>query len=280
MPSDFARRPIRVGARNATFQHWETLLRNRTKRHRAGEFVVQGVRAITLALEHDWPITALIRPDGGRPSEWARTAWGNSDAARYELDLALFSELSDKDEGQSELLAVVAMPAEDMSRVDPAPHSPLVVFDRPSSPGNIGTLLRSIDAFGGSGLVVCGHAADPYDPKSVRASTGSLFTVPTVRVDGPGLVLDRIRELFNSGTPIQVLGTDEGGTVGVRGVDFAVPTVLVIGNETRGLAKAWREACDDIVSIPMTGEATSLNAATAGSILLHEALQQSLGDRS
>lgn len=276
MPSDFARRPVRVGARNATFQHWETLLRNRTKRHRAGEFVVQGVRAITLALQNDWPVTALIRPDGARPSEWARGAWADSDAARYELDSEFFAELSDKDEGQSELLAVVAMPADDMSRVDPAPHSPLLVFDRPSSPGNIGTLLRSIDAFGGSGLVVCGHAADPYDPKSVRASTGSLFTVPVVRADSPTLVLDRVRELFNSGTAVRLLGTDEDGTVGVRGVDFAVPTVLVIGNETRGLAKAWRESCDEIVSIPMIGNATSLNAATAGSILLHEALQQRL----
>lgn len=276
MSSDVAWRPIRIGARNATYQHWETLLRNRTKRHRAGEFVVQGVRPITLALEHGWPVTALIRPEGVRPSQWARAAWAGSDAARYELDPEFFAELSDKDEGHAELLAVVAVPADDMSRVDPAPYSPVMVFDRPSSPGNIGTLLRSIDAFGGAGLVVCGHAADPHDPKSVRANTGSLFTVPVVRADSPTLVLDRVRELITSGVAVQVLGTDEDGTAGIRQVDFRTPTVLIVGNETRGLAKAWRESCDTIISIPMIGNATSLNAATAGSILLHESLQQRL----
>ncbi|MBO1768065.1 TrmH family RNA methyltransferase [Allobranchiibius sp. GilTou38] len=279
MRADPALRPVRVGSRNATFQHWETLLRNRTKRHRAGAFVVQGVRPITLAVRAGWHVTDVLRPAGGQPSRWAQDTWGRPGARRYELEPELFAELSGKDEGQAELLAVVAIPPDDLTRADPSAYAPTVVFDRPSTPGNVGTLLRSIDAFGGSGLVVTGHAADPYDPKSVRASTGSLFTVPTVRADGPEPVLDRIRALRSAGSSVQLLGTDEGGDLGVRGVDFAVPTVLVVGNETRGLARVWREACDAIVSIPMVGEASSLNAAIAGSVLLHESLQQRLDAR-
>lgn len=279
MPADPAPRPVRVGSRNAAFQHWETLLRNRTKRHRAGEFVVQGVRPITLAVQHGWQLTALLRPVGVAPSRWAQDTWNVSATRRYELPPELFAELSGKDEGQAELLAVVAMPTDDLSRTDPSAYAPAVVFDRPSTPGNVGTLLRSIDAFGGSGLIVTGHAADPYDPKSVRASTGSLFNVPIVRVDGPQPVLDRIEALRAAGGSVRLLGTDEGGDLGVRDVDFGVPTVLVVGNETRGLARIWREACDAIVSIPMTGEASSLNAAIAGSVLLHESLQQRLLDR-
>ncbi len=277
MRADPEQRTIRVGARNATFQHWQTLLRNRTKRHRAGEFVVQGVRPITLALQYDWPTSALIRPSGLRPSQWAQEAWSGSPGARYEVEPELFSELTDKEQGQAEMLAVVSIPADDLARVAPAPHAPLVVFDRPSGPGNIGTLLRSIDAFGGAGLVVTGHAADPYDPKSVRASTGSLFCVPMVRVEGPIPLVQWLLELRESGTPVQLFGTDEGGSLGVRDVDFAIPTILVIGNESRGLAKAWRQKCDAIVSIPMIGQASSLNAATAGAVLLHECLQQRLG---
>lgn len=269
-----------MGTRSATFQYWETLLRNRTKRHRAGEFVVQGVRPITIALQHGWLATAVIRPSGVRPSQWAQQVWQESAGARYELDPQLFTELSDKDEGRCELLAVLPIPPDDVARAAPSPYTPLLVFDRPGSPGNIGTLVRSIDAFGGAGLVVTGHAADPYDPKCVRASTGSLFCVPTVRAQGPLPVLGLIDELRERGEPVQLLGTDEGGAVGVRDVDFAVPTVLVIGNETRGLAKAWLEACDAIVSIPMTGQASSLNAATSGSILLHESLQQSCRQRT
>lgn len=276
MRADPGRRSLRVGTRNATFQHWETLLRNRTKRHRARQFLIQGVRPITVAIEQNWSISALILVEGGPLSQWAQHTWSETRAQRYELAPELFAALSDKEDGTGELLAVVDMPADDLSRVDPRPYSPLVVFDRPAGPGNVGTLVRSVDAFGGAGLVVTGHAADPYDPKAVRASTGSIFTVPVVRVDAPSIVLDKIAALRSDGADIQVLGTDEGGALGVRDVGFAVPTVLVVGNEARGLAKAWREGCDAIVSIPMIGEASSLNAATAGSILLHESLQQGL----
>src|SRR5690606_38770266 len=71
-----------------------------------------------------------------------------------------------------------------------------------------------------------------------------------------------------------VLGLDEGGRAALRRTDLTGPTVLVVGNETRGLTRAWREACDEVVSIPMLGAASSLNAAVAGSVVLHEALRQ------
>lgn len=270
-----ATRPLRVGSRSATFQIWQALLRNRTKRHRAGQFLVHGVRPITLAVEQGWQVRALLRPEGGKaPSQWAERLWAGTDCDHVELAAGLLDELSDRDDGGAELLAVVAMPADDLDRLSLRPYAPVVVFDRPSQPGNIGTLLRSIDAFGGGGLVVTGHAADPYDPKCVRASTGSIFSAPTVRVSSHVEVLEWVARHRAAGADLQVLGTDEGGTLGVRELALERPTVLVIGNETRGLARAWREACDAVVSIPMVGSASSLNAATAGSILLHEALQQ------
>ena len=85
------------------------------------------------------------------------------------------------------------MPDDDVARLEDSrrPHGPVVVFDRPTSPGNIGTLARSADAFGASALVVTGHAADPYDPQAVRASTGSLFALTVLRVPGPGPVVEQ-----------------------------------------------------------------------------------------
>lgn len=71
-----------------------------------------------------------------------------------------------------------------------------------------------------------------------------------------------------------MLATDEGGEQDLRAVDLTGPTLLVVGNETRGISHAWREACDQVVSIPMVGGTSSLNAAVAGSIVLHEALRQ------
>lgn len=182
----------------------------------------------------------------------------------------LVRELGERADSTPELVAMVELPPDDLSRLrhdDPL----VVVFDRPTQPGNIGTLQRSMDAFGATGLIVTGHAADPYDPKAVRASTGSCFNVPTVRIDSVDAVLNWVAAQPGSW---RVFATDEGGEEDLRAVDLTGPTVLVIGNETRGISNAWREACDQVISIPMVGGASSLNAAVAGSIVLHEALRQ------
>lgn len=262
--------------RNATFQQWQALLGNRTKRHRAGEFVVQGVRPISLALEHHWDFAALLRPVNARPTRWAEEVWRTAPGQRFELADELLAELAERDtEERPELVAVVRMPPDDLDRLVTVGRAPLIaVFDRPSGPGNIGTLTRSIDAFGGTGLIVAGHAADPYDPRAVRASTGSLFAVPTVRVPAAADVISWVAAQRESGVEFTVFGTDEAGETDLQSVDLAGPTMLVIGNETRGMSQSWRETCDRLLSIPMVGSASSLNAAIAGSIVLHEALRQ------
>src|SRR5215469_9384119 len=93
----------------------------------------------------------------------------------------LLSDLGEKDGGVPEIVAVAAIPPDDFSRIRRRPDLLAVAFDRPASPGNVGAIIRSADAFGANGVIVTGHAADPYDPKSVRASTGSLLAVPVVR---------------------------------------------------------------------------------------------------
>ncbi len=275
-----ADRPLCIGTRNAAYQQWETLLRNRTKRHRAGEFLVQGVRPIRQAVEHGWRIRALLSTDRERLSDWATSVWEQVDCHHVRLAAPLLAELAEKPDDPPELLAVVEMPPDDLERVAGRGVPLVVVFDRPTQPGNIGGLLRSMDAFGATGLVVTGHAADPYDPKAVRASTGSLFAVPTVRARSHREVMAWVERRRGDGVALQVLGTDEGGHEDLRAIDLADPTVLVIGNETRGLARGWREACDGVVSIPMVGSASSLNAATAGAILLHEAMRRRQGSKS
>jgi tRNA G18 (ribose-2'-O)-methylase SpoU len=263
-------RALRVTTRNANFQQWQALLTNRTKRHRAGEFLVQGVRPISLAVDHGWEIRALIHPDRRALSGWARSVLDRTGAQAVAMAPDLVTELADKED--AELIAVVGIPAEVPIPADP--HLLVVVFDRPSTPGNVGTLIRSADAFGASGVIITGHAADPYDPKAVRASTGSLFALPLVRADGPAEVLEWVDGLRSSGLPVEVVATDEHGSVEVAGHDLTGPRVLLIGNETAGLSAAWREAADVTVRIPITGAASSLNAASAGTVVLYEAARQ------
>jgi 23S rRNA (uridine2479-2'-O)-methyltransferase len=264
---------VRVGSRNATFQQWQALLANRSKRHRAGEFLVQGVRPVSEAARQGWTIRALLFDGRAAPSQWAAELWETAPAAaRFVVAPDLMAELGEKEDGSPELLAVVEMPPDDLSRLAVAGQALLAtVFDRPSSPGNVGTLIRSVDAFGGTGLVVTGHGADPYDPRCVRASTGSFFSVPVVRAPSHREVIDWIGQ---QRSPVVVIGTDEDGVVDVRAADLTGPVVLVIGNETTGLTAAWRAGCDVLVKLPMTGSASSLNAATAGSIVLYEAMRQ------
>jgi TrmH family RNA methyltransferase len=263
-----------VTTRNARFQQWEALLGNRTKRHQRGEFLVQGVRPITMAIRSGWEIRELLYDAEANLSEWARETLDRVRAARFAVATTLMLELGGKEETAPELLAVVGLPEDDLRRIPTTRSLLAMVFDRPSNPGNIGTLIRSADAFGATGVIVTGHAADPYDPRSVRASTGSLFALPVVRAASHAAVVEWVSGIRAGGIDVRLVGTDETGDLEIAGYDFVQPTVVVVGNETTGLSAAWRDACDYMLSIPMAGTASSLNAATAASITLYEAARQ------
>jgi 23S rRNA (uridine2479-2'-O)-methyltransferase len=268
------RRELQVTARNARFQQWEALLTNRAKRHRSGEFLVQGVRPITMAIRHGWPVRALLYDATRDPSSWARELLANVDTTRVAMAGPLLHELGGKEDDTPELIAVVAFADDDLDRI-PTEGDPLVVvFDRPGNPGNLGTLIRSADAFGAAGVIVTGHAADIYDPKAVRASTGSLFALPVIRSPSSQPVLDWLEAARHHGTAFTVVGTDEHGEIEITEQSLTGPTVLLVGNEAAGLAASWRRACDAIVHIPITGTASSLNAAAAAAITLYEANRQ------
>ncbi|MFG3423806.1 TrmH family RNA methyltransferase [Micromonospora sp. NPDC049460] len=266
---------LKITTRNASFQQWQALLTNRNKRQRLREFLVQGVRPITLALEQGWEIRALLYPDRQVLSRWCRDLLDQVSTTRVALAPELMHELGGKEEEAPELLAVVAQPEDSLGRIPVGPKMLVVVFDRPKTPGNIGTLIRSADAFGASGVIITGHAADPYDPKAVRASTGSLFALPVVRVASHREVLDWVAAMRASGLPqVQIIGTDEHGEVDVAAHDLTRPTLLLVGNETHGLSSGWQEASDRMVRIPIVGAASSLNAAAAGTVVLYEAARQ------
>jgi tRNA G18 (ribose-2'-O)-methylase SpoU len=271
---------LRVTTRNARFQQWQALLGNRNKRQRSGEFLVQGVRPITLAVQHGWQVRALLYDADRSLSQWAAEILEQVAATRVAVAPELLAELGEKTEAPPELIAVVALPPDDLGRIPVHSQMTVVVFDRPTSPGNIGTLIRSADALGAAGVITTGHAADVYDPKAVRASTGSLFAIPTIRASGSQPVLDWVTDLRSRGLELRIVGTDEAGEAEVHDQDLTGPTLLLVGNETAGLSAAWRQAADHLVRIPMVtapgrpSGASSLNAATAASIVLYEAVRQ------
>jgi TrmH family RNA methyltransferase len=257
----------RLHSANSDFQLAHSLLENRKQRAHQGRFVVEGVRAIDAAADSGWQIDSFwyTRPD--RLSSWAR---GHLDrgAARtaYELAPSLMQQLSGKDE-TSELVALVDMPPDDLARLPLRQRGLVVVFDRPVLPGNVGSVIRSADALGADGVVVTGHAADVYDPQSVRAATTSLFSLPVVRAERPREVVEYLRGY-------RIVGTSAQSDVAIDDTDLTGATALVVGNETRGLSAGWRDECHVLATIPMSGAATSLNAAAAAAVLLYEADRQ------
>ena len=269
-------RALRVSARNARFQQWEALLGNRGKRQRAREFLVQGVRPITLAARSGWTFRALLYDAERSLSGWARALLRDVPAQHVAMSPGLLAELGAKDAGAPELVAVVEMPDDDPGRIAAGPGFLGVLLDRPASPGNLGSIIRSADAFGADGIIVAGHAADVYDPRTVRASTGSLFARPVVRCPSHREVAAWVEARRAGGVPIVLAGADEHGETDVFDADFTRPTLLLIGNEGTGLSAAWRDLSDLTVRIPITGAASSLNAASAATAVLYEIARQRL----
>ncbi|MBH0775167.1 TrmH family RNA methyltransferase [Nocardia bovistercoris] len=269
----------RVSTRTASVQVWQAYLTNRATRNRDGRFLVQGVRPITQAVEHGWPLeTLLYRLGAPELSSWARRLLDTAEVPCVGLVPELMAELGEKSTGTPEVVAVAHARGTDLASFEPGEpgEAPpvVVVFDRPNSPGNLGTLIRSADAFGATAVVVTGHGADHYDPQAVRASTGSLFAVPVFRAAGAAQVLALRDRQIARGIPTRVVGTDENGTHAVFDHDFTESTILVVGNETGGMSAAWQAACDDLVSIPMGGSASSLGAPSAGAVALYEISRQ------
>lgn len=265
---------IKVFSKNSDFQYIETLRRNRQKRNRAGEFFVEGVRAITQALQNGWEINALAFSREKRLSDWAEGVIEKARAKRhYELPVSLLEDLSQKEDA-SELIALVAIPSDDLGRIPVPENALVVVLDRPSLPGNIGTIIRSADALRAGGVIITGHAADIYDPETIRATTGSFFNVPAVRLPSHEEFFRWVDQQKQRAAGLQAVGTSAKAQIFIQDFDFTRPTILIAGNETHGLSENYRAACDAMVKIPMYGSTSSLNLASAVSIMLYEINRQ------
>jgi tRNA G18 (ribose-2'-O)-methylase SpoU len=267
----------RITSESAEFQLLEALRHNRRKRTQRGELLIEGVQPIERALGAGWPIRAALVPDGAARSSWAEGILERVGGAElHEVRPDLFERLADREE-PPELLLVGAIPTSTLDDLDPPDDGVVVVVDRPSSPGNLGTIVRTSDALGAAAVVTVGHAAQLWDPRTVRASVGSVFSIQVVEAGGADdlaawLAAWRERLAVGEGGSVTVCATDEAGDVVVAPGAVARPAVLLLGTERTGLARGLRELADVTLRIPMTGTASSLNVAVAHGIVLHALL--------
>ena len=148
----------------------------------------------------------------------------------------------------------------------PASLSLVLVVDRLRDPGNLGTILRSASAAGVELVILAPETVDPYNPKVVRGAMGAHFRLPIAALSWP--------EIAEALTGVQILLADVRAERAYHQADWARPSALIIGGEAHGASREARELATTTIAIPMTGEAESLNAAVAASVILFEAARQ------
>ncbi len=264
-----------IYTKNAAYQKFEVLKTNRNKRYRYNEFLVEGVRSLKEAVQNGWKIKSLLYARNGL-SDWAKDMIQNT---RTEMNYCLAPELMralSAKEDTSELMAVIEMREDKLDTVQLSKKPFLVLFDRPSNKGNLGTMIRSCDALGADMLILTGHGVDLYDPDVVVSAMGSFFNLPVIRMADNEELFRFVEKMKESYPDFQLVGTTAHKETPVYTVDMKRPTLLMMGNETMGLNKAFKEKCDVLCTIPMaeTSYASSFNVSCAASILMYEITRQ------
>jgi tRNA G18 (ribose-2'-O)-methylase SpoU len=268
-------RTLPVETENHWFQLVQTLKNNRQKRRHEGLFFVEGVRSINqLRGSQRWHAEALLYAGGRRLSGWARDVLAEV-ASSYHLVVKkdLMDKLSDREES-SEIIAIVKAPATGLEDLPIDATSRFVLLDRPGNPGNLGSIIRSCDAFGVTGIVIAGHAVDPYDPLVVRASEGAFFTQRIVVAENQDSLDAWLTRLTTLVAGFAIVGTSAKADTHIADCPLSGPTLLCFGNETLGLSRWLKSRCATLAGIPMHGVASSLNLACAVTAALYEAHRQ------
>jgi len=249
-------------------------LRLRKRRRREGCFLIEGIRIVEEALACGAPLETLVYAPELLVSERARVLAERMEPARR-LALAgdVFRTLSDRDEPQG-IAAVVHIEEHSLATLPLSNDLLIVVAGRLSDPGNLGSIIRTADAAGATGVVVVEPSVDLHDPRTVRATMGSFFALPVVRLADEAALAAWYAQIRVSGLSLLVVASSAHGLQVHFDVDYRRPVVLLVGSERHGLSATVREGADVTVRLPMRGQATSLNVSAATAALVYEVIRQ------
>ncbi len=246
-------------------------LRQRKAREESGLFLVEGIRPVGEACEAGALLAYLCYSPDRLTSDYARELIRAQEARGvpvYAVAETVFETLADKENPQG-ILAVVHRPRLTLEDLTPDNFSWGVALVSPQDPGNIGTISRTIDAVGASGLLLLEASADPYHPTAVRASMGTLFWHPVVRATFAEFLAWARRHGYH------IYGTSAHGSTPYQQIaHYERPAILLMGSERQGLTPEQAASCHQLIRIPMHGHATSLNLAVAAGVMLYAMLER------
>lgn len=247
-------------------------LEMRKARRETGLFVAEGTSLLLTARDNGWTPRMLIsgpeaadNPVSGALTEWAHAAR----ADHLDVSAAVLEKLAAKENPQSVMAAFEQrwcdLPTPSSLHAKPGGVPPLwIALEEVRDPGNLGTILRTADASGASGIILVGNTCDPFSREAVRASMGSIFALPVARCDRAQFIA------LAKSWPGDVIGTHLAGQHDYRAAGYREPALLVMGNEGAGLSDETTAACTKLVRIPMLGKLDSLNLAVATALMLFE----------
>jgi TrmH family RNA methyltransferase len=257
-----------IGLRHPRIRQLRHVLNNTAPNHR-GLFVAEGLWAHNVLLELDaeievflWcPEAAYAAEAHVRSKDIAARA-----ARRYRIAPKVLEHIAERDRPDG-MISLVSLPRWDAASVQLGPRALVLVADAVEIPGNLGTLLRTLDACGGDALVLTNRRARLSHPKVFRGSRGMLLRVPILDLGEPDAAVRWLRE-----RDVTVfLATPGAAAQPYHRVEFGERTAVVVGNERYGISRPWHEHGFARVSVPMFGAADSLNVSVCASILLYAA---------
>lgn len=242
-------------------------------RDQQGVFLAEGLKLVIDALEQDWRIKTLVFAKSGKGNKMVEQVAARTFAKGglvLEVTEKVIAAITRRDNPQV-VVGVFEQQYQSLASLKPKHNDVYIALDRVRDPGNLGTVIRTADAVGAKGVILIGDTTDPYSLETVRATMGSVFSVPLYKATENDFLS------WRKGFSGLIVGTHLKGAVDYRTIPYAnKPVVLMMGNEQQGLPDNLANACDKLARIPQAGRADSLNLAIATGVMLYEIRREAL----
>jgi len=244
-------------------------LHQRKARTERGLFLAEGIHHVGAAIEANWDVDNIIYAPELLTSEYARDLISASAKKGITCQPAspdIFRSLAGKENPQG-ILASLHQRNLTLEQLSDLKRGVAIVA--PQDPGNLGTILRTLDAVGADGLILLDGGVDPYHPKVVRASMGAIFWKPVARASFDDFFVWTKEHAY------RLIGTSARGTSELNSLNLGSEAwILLLGSEQKGLSPEQISACDALVSLPMRGRGSSLNLAVAAGVFLYGLMEE------
>lgn len=243
-------------------------LAQKKERDATKTFLAEGLKLVIDAIELGWTIRTLVyaKAAKGKPAvEQVAAKTVATGGLVLEVSEKVMSSITRRDNPQM-VAGVFEQRWLPLAKVKPKAGETWVALDRVRDPGNLGTIIRTADASGASGVILVGETTDPFSMETVRATMGSVFAMPLIRATVDEFIA------WKKTAGVSVVATHLAGAVDYRTIDYRKkPVVLLMGNEQSGLPDDLAAEADALARIPQQGRADSLNLAVATAVMLFEA---------